>query len=223
MTIDRGLEVVVPRRFDKRRIPAIVEGRREWIERAAAKTEAMRLERAADPPRLPERITLPALREEWAVEYGPASTRGARVTERPGRRLSVTGGGGDFAACRDALCRWLGRRAQRTLLPRLAVLAYEHRLAYEGAAVRQQRTRWGSCSPKKTISLNARLLFAPSEVVDYVLIHELCHTVEMSHSPRFWGLVETRDPDYRRHKKLLREVRKTLPRWLEENPSEPVE
>jgi predicted metal-dependent hydrolase len=215
MTVDRGLEVVVPLRFDKRRIPAIVEGKREWIERAATKVEALRVEGAADPPRLPERIALPALREEWVVDYRAASLRGAKVTERPGRHLTVTGDVGDFAACRDALSRWLGRRAQRTLLPRLAVLACQHGLEYEGATVRQQRTRWGSCSRKKTISVNARLLFAPPEAVDYVLIHELCHTVEMSHSPRFWSLVESCDPDYQCHKNLLRELRKALPRWLE--------
>jgi predicted metal-dependent hydrolase len=215
MTVDHGLEVVVPLGFDRHRIPAIVEGKREWIERAAVKVEALREERAADPPILPERIVLPALREEWVVDYRVASLRGAEVTEGPGHHLTVTGDVGDFAVCRDALCRWLDRRAQRTLLLRLAVLACQHGLEYEGAAVRQQRTRWGSCSRRKIISLNAGLLFAPPEVVDYVLIHELCHTVEMSHSPRFWDLVESCDPDYRGQKNLLRELRKALPRWLE--------
>jgi predicted metal-dependent hydrolase len=235
MTADRGLEVVIPRRFDRRRIPALVESKRVWIERASARGEARRQELEANPPRLPERIALPLVSEEWRVEYrakelgawgtveaGAAVGRGgATVRERAGR-LVVTGDVADSAACRDALCRWLRRKAKATLVPRLAEVSQEHRLGYERASVRQQKSRWGSCSRRGTISLNANLLFLSAPLVDYVLLHELCHTVEMNHSPRFWTLLGYHDPDCKAHRKALRQARTSLPAWVEHDIEEPA-
>jgi predicted metal-dependent hydrolase len=223
MRVDRGLEVVIPRGFGRRHVPALLESKREWIERAAARVQARQRRLEADPPRLPEHIVLPALGEEWVVEYRRGGAPAVAVARESAGRLVVTGDADDFGACREALCRWLVRRARRTLLPRLAVLSYQHELPYARASVRQQRTRWGSCSRNKTISVNARLLLLPPEVVDYVLIHELCHTVEMNHSPRFWALMESHDPEYRAHKKLLRTTGKSLPTWLDLSLAAPVE
>jgi predicted metal-dependent hydrolase len=222
MTAERGLEVVVPHGFRQRTIPELIENKRDWIERAAARVEARRRRLEADPPRLPDRIVLPAVAEEWGVEYRPRTSAGTgtAVRERRDRQLVVTGDVDDFVACRDALCRWLRRRAGRALVPRLAEIAAEHGFEYRRVSVRQQRTRWGSCSRKKTVSLNARLLFLPPAAVDYVLIHELCHTEEMNHSPRFWRLLEAHDPAYRAHKKQVRAGGKSLPTWLDHEAKE---
>ncbi len=66
-------------------------------------------------------------------------------------------------------------------------------------------TNWGSCSARSNINLSTRLLFAPDEVIDYVIIHELAHLAEMNHSPRFWKLVEKAMPDYEEKEKWLKE------------------
>jgi hypothetical protein len=71
--------------------------------------------------------------------------------------------------------------------------------------IRDQRSRWGSCSTTGTLSFNWRLVLAPVEVLDYVVVHELCHMREANHSRRFWKLVETRRPDWRAHKSWLDE------------------
>jgi predicted metal-dependent hydrolase len=71
--------------------------------------------------------------------------------------------------------------------------------------IRDQRSRWGSCSTRGTLSFNWRLVLAPLEVLDYVVVHELCHLREPNHSRRFWGLVETRRPDWRLHRDWLHE------------------
>lgn len=72
--------------------------------------------------------------------------------------------------------------------------------------LRNQRTRWASCSPQKTLSFNWRLIMAPREVIDYVVVHELAHIIEKNHTRRFWRIVSEYDPDYRDHTD-----------WLDEN------
>jgi predicted metal-dependent hydrolase len=222
MRSDGSLEVVVPRRFDRRSIPAIVEGKRDWVDRTRRTFETRRRELEADPPRLPGRIMLGALGEEWIVEYRPAASGAGRtaVRESPGR-LVVTAAAGDPGACRDALSRWLTRTARRTLLPWLDELSAEHGLPYAKASIRQQKTRWGSCSRHGSISLNARLLFLPPAMVDYVLVHELCHTKELNHSARFWTLMGYHDPGCHAHRKALRKAKDLVPAWLEHELGEP--
>jgi len=71
--------------------------------------------------------------------------------------------------------------------------------------IRDQRSRWGSCSTRGTLSFNWRLVLAPFDVLDYVVVHELCHLREANHSRRFWRLVEQRRPDWRIHRDWLHE------------------
>lgn len=75
----------------------------------------------------------------------------------------------------------------------------------QGVRLKYNFSNWGSCSAKKNINLSTRLLFAPDDVIDYVIIHELAHLVEMNHSPRFWKLVERAMPDYEEKEKWLKE------------------
>jgi predicted metal-dependent hydrolase len=97
---------------------------------------------------------------------------------------------------RPAVENYLWRLAEKELLPRLDQLAALHQVSYDRAVIRNQRSRWGSCSPRKTISLNWRLIQAPPHVRDYMLLHELMHLREMNHSHRFWSDVESVCPDY---------------------------
>ncbi len=78
-------------------------------------------------------------------------------------------------------------------------------VAYQRIRIGDQRTLWGSCSPKGTLSFNWRLVLAPLEVLDYVVVHELCHLRVANHSPRFWMLVERRRPRWREPRDWLRE------------------
>jgi predicted metal-dependent hydrolase len=111
------------------------------------------------------------------------------------------------------LSRWLVREAREYLVPRLQQLALHTGLRFRAVQVRRQRTRWGSCSRYGDISLNAKLLFLPPALADYVLLHELCHTVEMNHSKRFWAQVARYCADYRAQDAALREHWHCVPRW----------
>ena len=76
---------------------------------------------------------------------------------------------------------------------------------YNRITIRDQKTRWGSCSARGTLSFNWRLMLAPPAVLDYVVVHELCHLTHMDHSPAFWQAVEAVCPDYRTHRKWLKD------------------
>jgi predicted metal-dependent hydrolase len=226
VTAAGDLVVVVPQRFDRRRLPAILESKRSWIERALARIAARRAaaESSNEAGGLPGRIVLPALDETWEVEYrqapagtdfgGTKRTRGV-AREMASGRLLVSMPTGDEEAARRALLHWLRRRAQRHLPVRLDELATRHGLAFQSATVRHQRTRWGSCSPRGTISLNLRLLFLAPVLVDHVLLHELCHLRELNHSKRFWALLLAHDPDCALHRRQTRDAWHSLPGWVQ--------
>lgn len=111
------------------------------------------------------------------------------------------------ADLRPAIEVQLRKVAERELPPRVMELAARHRLAVRRVTVRNQRTRWGSCSRRGTISLNWRLIQTPSFVQDYICIHELMHLREMNHSLRYWREVERVCPEYR-----------NAERWLKQHP-----
>ena len=81
----------------------------------------------------------------------------------------------------------------------------ETNLPYRSITIREQKTRWGSCSSNGTLSFNVRLMLAPPAVLDYVVVHELCHIKHMNHSKEFWELVGSILPDYKERRKWLKE------------------
>ncbi len=114
--------------------------------------------------------------------------------------------------------REITRALMPALLERVNALNEKHFAAsIRRVAVRDNLTRWGSCSPDCSISLNFRLLFMPEGVLDYVIVHELAHTRYKSHGPRFWALVERALPDHRERRKWLRENGQSV---LPEKPPE---
>jgi predicted metal-dependent hydrolase len=94
--------------------------------------------------------------------------------------------------------------ARKILNQRLSELAAEHDFEYNRVFIRRQKTRWGSCSSKNNINLNMNLLHLPSELVDYVLLHELTHTRVKDHSPNFWDELETVCPGSKKKRRRLK-------------------
>jgi predicted metal-dependent hydrolase len=176
VTAERGLEVIVPRGYNPALVPHVVEHMRGWIRRAVARAEAQRRQVASEPPwRLPAEIALAALGKVWQVVATESGRKSVSVRETRGGHLSISGASGDSRACCAALGRWLVRRANRDLVPQLEALSRELGLRYRRVCIRLQRARWGSCSHRKTISLNAKLLLLPPVLVRSVMVHELCH------------------------------------------------
>ena len=100
--------------------------------------------------------------------------------------------------------RSLADEAMRVLPARVSHFAPLVGVTYGRITIRNQKTRWGSCSSKGNLNFNCLLMLAPAEVLDYVVVHELCHRKEMNHSARFWTEVEKVIPDYKVHEKWLK-------------------
>lgn len=98
-------------------------------------------------------------------------------------------------------------RAKRIFLERTAYFAKRMGVDYGGITIREQKTRWGSCSSKGNLNFNWKLVLLDPELLDYVVVHELAHRREMNHSKNFWKIVEAELPDYRERRRRLKECR----------------
>ena len=197
ITVGGTGEVVVtlPRRAREREAAAAVVELRPWIERRlreAAATRAQVEARDGAVPYLGELLEL-------------VPQRGRTRVHRRGDVLLVPD--------RDpnpALERWYRRQARAEIAPRLDEAVHALGTSYTALTIRNQRTRWGSCSETGAMSFNWRLLLAPEEVLDYVVWHEACHLIVMDHSRRYWSLLERHVPDYRVPRRWLRDHGGTL-------------
>ena len=105
----------------------------------------------------------------------------------------------------EAEIRSLAKKAAEILPSRVECYAEKLGVSYGRISIRSQHTRWGSCSAKGNLNFNCLLMLCPAEVRDYVVVHELCHRKEMNHSADFWEEVEKVCPDYRIHRKWLKD------------------
>ncbi len=103
------------------------------------------------------------------------------------------------------LKRWYKKRFIEVALPRLSYFSDKHELKVNQVRVKEQKTLWGSCSSKNNINLNYLLIMAPMKVIDYVIVHELVHTIHKNHSAKFWQKVETIMPNYKDARYWLKE------------------
>ena len=101
--------------------------------------------------------------------------------------------------------RALVNRAKADLPARVRFYASRMGVSVDRITIRFQKTRWGSCSSKGNLNLNALLMLCPDIIRDYVVVHELAHRIEMNHSPRFWSIVQSVQPDYKIRKKWLKD------------------
>ena len=101
---------------------------------------------------------------------------------------------------------WLKEQALNYIPARVSLLAKKFGFVYNAVKIKDQQTRWGSCSNKKILSFNYRLMSFNKKAIDYVIIHELCHLKEMNHSQKFWKLVEEMMPDYKAQKIIIKNL-----------------
>jgi predicted metal-dependent hydrolase len=199
---DGTLRVTLPRWGAKREAEAFVKQSRAWIEKQQQlRRDAPRSEPWCDG----STVLIDGVPMRLSVE---ATAQGIHV--RCGDILVPTRSRTGGADVRGIVHRWLRARAVEELPPLLYRYAEELGIVVTRVSVRDQRSRWGSCSRQGAITLNWRLLQMPSFVRDYIVIHELMHRREMNHSPRFWRHVAAACPLYLDARKWLRTEGKHL-------------
>ena len=199
------VEIVVPVGVNAHTVRDFVQRFTPWIDRKVAAMQCF----AAPSEPVPATVEFALTQEKFAVDW----RRGARPRlEQTADRIVVQAP--DERGARALLQRWLKRAAYQRLAPRLLQLAGELNYSVARVSIRCQRTRWGSCSTRGTVSLNCSLLFLGLDVVRYLFVHELAHTKHMNHSASFWRLVEKIEPDYRRLDRDLLAGWRTVPGWV---------
>lgn len=205
---DKGIEVVIPKRMALKHVEPFVQQHRQWVRE---QIEKLGLDQ---PVELPAEIHLAAISESWPVEYRFGDGRNWRYLEKYPNHLLIKGPVENTETCVHVLHRWLRRQAHRFLPDLLHEISRQYGLEYRKVTMRTQISRWGSCSSQGNISLNDRLMLLPCELVEYVLIHELCHTRHMNHSQQFWSLVARYSPNHKNLDKQLRHAQAELPTWV---------
>ena len=222
---ERGVVVHTPHRYSHSRVEALLREKSRWVlkhiarlERERARKAAQSWEQDAQVPYLgrhyPLRIVVDGVvdggeggvkLEADAIAVGLpragtplAGSLPAGIPLEPGERIKAR------------MAAWYKRQAAEVLARR--VDHFRGALGVEPARIRvkQFKRRWGSCSAKGALNFNWQLILAPLDILDYVVVHELCHLLVLNHSPRFWGHVEGILPDYRERRRWLRQNNFTL-------------
>jgi predicted metal-dependent hydrolase len=199
------VEIVVPRGVGPRTVRDFVQRFSPWIDRKVA--AMVQIPTAGEA--VPAEVCFALTGERFAVKWQIAARR--RLMARDGQLLLSAP---DEAGARRLLRRWLRRAAAQRLAPKLMHLAKDMKHQVAKVAIRCQRTRWGSCSSRGTVSLNCSLLFLSDEVVRYLFVHELTHLRHMNHSLRFWRAVEAQEPQFKRLDAELLAGWRAVPEWV---------
>ena len=181
-----SVRILVPLDFTDDDVDALIRKKRRWIEKQQAF--------------FAKKESLPLSRNQLLL-FGGRYNYFHDDTYK--RRVMIDHEHKTIRAARDLLDmdiqeKWYKSYAKKYMTKRTEELAYKLGFEYEKLYVRSQRTKLGNCSASKNISLNWRLIKAPQSVIDYIIVHELVHTKVMSHSRKFWTLLKSHYPDYKK-------------------------
>lgn len=203
------VEVVSPLVVGKNEIETFVQSHTSWIEKHKNKILS-RLDKhenlSASPP---DTIFISLLAKTYQVEYFSPAKKARFLIEAD--VLQIYANTDDEK--KTALQAFVHSIAKEELTILLNETSENYALPYNKVFIKSQKTRWGSCSSKKNINLNRNMIFLRPCQVEYLLLHELCHTVHLNHSSRYWQLVSQFMPDYKTRDTSLRNATLDVPLW----------
>ena len=191
---DGTLTVRAPLRMKEADIWRFIENKNGWIKRKQAKVQ----NEALPPRQYVDGETFWYLGEEFPLRLVPHQ-KPALVMDKVFKLTQSA-----QPEAESVFTAWYRKQARTVLTERVSHFARAYNLKPKKLRISSARTRWGSCSAKGTLSFTWRLVMAPPDVIDYVVVHELCHLKEMNHSKTFWAQVESILPDYKRRRSWLK-------------------
>lgn len=203
---DTGLEIVIPVSAKSVDIQSILQKRADWIIKNLQEVKSSQHPRTYQPGDIVHHLGQPlTIAHQMVAQSGKIA-----LTRRDNQLIfKITHDHQpDTAELKAALGQWLHGQARTYIIPRTHELAKQHGFTVNQIRIKDQKTRWGSASSLGNLNFNRRLMMAPPPVIDYLIIHELCHFREMNHSRKFWALVKQYCPDYRHQIN-----------WLKTNPA----
>lgn len=194
---ETGLTAIIPRRYDLKKLSAFLTVNKRWIIGALKKycTAPFPKTLRSDPAN-----TIPYLGSYLEMVRDGEGLSSIRLK---GNKLVVSSGLCAQDLLGQALAEWYRREAARLIGEKVEKTGDRLGLIYRRIALKEMRTRWGSCSIKGNLNFNWKLILMPEPVIDYVVVHELTHLKEMNHGKRFWALVEKECPTWRERRKWL--------------------
>jgi len=189
---DRGLQVIVPRGIEKREAEDFIIRKEAWIlKHLNAKRERGGIRYLGNDIKIVQLFDLFIPKHKLSFKEGVLHIK------------SPESSGDEIKTIYEA---WLKHLGKIYIPARTSQLTQKYGFNFSKVIIKGQKTRWGSCSIRKNLSFNYKLMQYREEVIDYVIIHELCHLREMNHSRRFWLLVAEICPDYKSLKKELKKL-----------------
>lgn len=199
----RGLIITSPKKLSAKRLDKICIENQNWI-----KAQQLRFP-LKQSTTLPDELNLITLSQSYQLTFLISVKTSVLLNDN---HLTIMAR--DKEQQLKSLKKWVRQQAKKLFAEKLQAWSVTTALSYSKLSVRSQKSRWGSCSSAGTISLNDQLLFMPSSVLDYIIVHELCHTVLPNHSARYWALVEQHYPNHKLQEQLLAQYAKQIPSWF---------
>jgi predicted metal-dependent hydrolase len=190
-----GVQAMVPLNYNAKELESFVASKRDWI-----------LKTSQYYGKLKERC---GGLEPYTIYFLGSRYRFHVVKDRqPSTMVSdslklITFHVTDMRRYKQHIDEWYKQHTARIIADRLPVLASRFNVKYNKVSIKNQKSRWASCSKKGNLHFNLLLSAAPPTVIDYIMIHELMHLIEFDHSHQFWQLVKEADPDYKKHREWL--------------------
>ncbi|MBI3991973.1 MAG: M48 family metallopeptidase [Candidatus Lambdaproteobacteria bacterium] len=202
---DRGMLVHCPQRLPQAEIDAFLRRKAKWIRSKMALIDSIRASQKPiswqDGAALPYQGASYTLRIRADASGGSVSLHGGIIEVACG----LAGQQPADETSESLVMAWYRREAERVIQQRVAHFQEHVGVTPSRVCVKDQKRRWGTCTSRGALYFNWRLILAPLHVLDYVVVHELCHLLELNHSPRFWSLVSSVLPDYRQRRSWLRQ------------------
>ena len=199
--LQRVVTVTAPRRHTDSQLIVLLNTHQEWISENLNRNHPIPLQ---------EGMPLSLLGQEVRLHL---------TQNREGKRIELADGA---LICRSpvpsiSLPKFLQGEILSYVMDKVAVFSALIRVSYASIRVKKTRSRWGSCSQKGDLSFQWKLIFAPLEILDYVIVHEVCHLKHFDHSPAFWTQVRALDPDFKEHRRWLKTHGKSLLAYFAES------